>query len=181
MWRECAKAETRASAAIEEEFRQELLDDHLKALERSLREKPSRRSLLKMHKTLAARMFHAKPGQYRTVNVRVGNHRGAEHREVPRLMNALFEYLEKSADNPIVRAAWGHAQFETVHPFADGNGRTGRAIISQMLQFPLPLSEWILDRRQEYYSMLGQGNWERYLDWFLAGIAEQGEKYQPTT
>ena len=179
LWQRCLQEECRASSAIEDESRKEMLEDHEKALSRSLREKPSRKSLLRMHSTLAGRLPHAQAGQYRTVNVRVGNHRGAEYREVPKLMTGLFHYLEKSEDDPVIKAAWGHIQFETIHPFADGNGRTGRGLISQVLGFPLPLSEWIVERRWDYYAALSQGNWEEYLRWVLEGMREQGRRYRP--
>jgi len=49
--------------------------------------------------------------------------------EVPRLMKDLARFASSTSGNPVVRAAMVHAQFETIHPFVDGNGRTGRALI----------------------------------------------------
>src|SRR5699024_10452903 len=54
-----------------------------------------------------------------------------EHVEI--LMNDLVEYINGGAHSPIVQAALVHAQFETIHPFADGNGRVGRAVIHTVL------------------------------------------------
>ncbi|MGB2951461.1 MAG: Fic family protein [Rhodococcus sp. (in: high G+C Gram-positive bacteria)] len=54
--------------------------------------------------------------------------------EVPRLMADLARFATDTAGNPIVRAAIVHAQFETIHPFIDGNGRTGRALIHTVLR-----------------------------------------------
>lgn len=49
--------------------------------------------------------------------------------EVPRLIENLAEFISRTDGNPVIRAAIAHAQFETLHPFIDGNGRTGRALV----------------------------------------------------
>lgn len=54
--------------------------------------------------------------------------------EVPRLVADLAAFLTETSGNPLVRAAIAHAQFETIHPFTDGNGRTGRALIHTVLR-----------------------------------------------
>jgi Fic family protein len=54
--------------------------------------------------------------------------------EVPRLVEDLTRFATDTAGNPVVRAAIVHAQFETIHPFIDGNGRTGRALIHTVLR-----------------------------------------------
>lgn len=54
--------------------------------------------------------------------------------EVPRLMADLARFVTETAGNPVARAAIAHAQFETIHPFIDGNGRTGRALIHTILR-----------------------------------------------
>lgn len=53
--------------------------------------------------------------------------------EVPRLVDDLARFVTATDGNPVVRAAIAHAQFETIHPFIDGNGRTGRALIHTVL------------------------------------------------
>ncbi|GII99108.1 Fic family protein [Sediminihabitans luteus] len=53
--------------------------------------------------------------------------------EVPRLVEDLARFVSATDGNPVVRAAIAHAQFETIHPFVDGNGRTGRALIHTVL------------------------------------------------
>lgn len=53
---------------------------------------------------------------------------------VPDLMDDLVEYLSGAAQGALIQAAFVHAQFETIHPFADGNGRVGRALIHAVLQ-----------------------------------------------
>ncbi|MDF2991528.1 MAG: fic [Microbacterium sp.] len=54
--------------------------------------------------------------------------------EVPRLVADLADFVTGTEGNPVVRAAIAHAQFETIHPFIDGNGRTGRALIHTVLR-----------------------------------------------
>lgn len=54
--------------------------------------------------------------------------------EVPRLVEDLARFITATEGNPVVRAAIAHAQFETIHPFIDGNGRTGRALIHTVLR-----------------------------------------------
>lgn len=54
--------------------------------------------------------------------------------EVERLLNDLGDFVTETTGNPVVRAAIAHAQFETIHPFIDGNGRTGRALIHTVLR-----------------------------------------------
>ncbi|MDE0547444.1 Fic family protein [Microbacterium sp. C7(2022)] len=54
--------------------------------------------------------------------------------EVPRLVADLAAFLSETTGNPVVRAAIAHAQFEAIHPFIDGNGRTGRALIHTVLR-----------------------------------------------
>ena len=54
--------------------------------------------------------------------------------EVPRLVDDLARFLTATDGNPVVRAAIAHAQFETIHPFIDGNGRSGRALIHTVLR-----------------------------------------------
>ncbi|RRJ87191.1 Fic family protein [Gulosibacter macacae] len=54
--------------------------------------------------------------------------------EVPRLVADLARFVSDTSGNPVVRAAIAHAQFETIHPFIDGNGRTGRALIHTVLR-----------------------------------------------
>jgi Fic family protein len=99
---------------------------------------------------------------------------------LPRLL--LFTQEVYSTDLPVLlKVGLAHAQFETIHPFLDGNGRVGRMLIALML-----VSEGILERpwlyvslhfkqhRAEYYHLLQQvriqGNWEDWLIFFLDGV-----------
>lgn len=84
------------------------------------------------------------------------------HHRVPELMSDLIEYLNR-VDIPVfVQAAIGHAQFESIHPFTDGNGRIGRALISAVLRRRgvtrnaiAPIASGLLARRDDYFASLG--------------------------
>ena len=91
-------------------------------------------------------------------------------------------YLNASDDPPLVLAGLAHAQFETIHPFLDGNGRLGRLLITlllvqrRVLARPLLyLSLFLKQNRSEYYDRLNairtQGDWEGWLRFFLTGVA----------
>ena len=164
--------EAKSSAAIENEFEPETISAHSFALTQYVYAPLSNSSLLNCHAVMMQGKPHAQPGMYRTVEVRVGRHVAPGPSLVPSMMTELFNYLERSDDTPLVKAAWGHIEFETVHPFADGNGRTGRALISKLLGMPLPLSAWILRHRLDYYRMLDSGKWDEYFEWFLTGVLE---------
>ena len=80
-----------------------------------------------------------------------------------------------------MKAALAHGQFETIHPFLDGNGRLGRVLIvlmlvdSQVLRHPLLyLSLFFKQHRSQYYALLDQvrqtGDWEAWLAFFLKGV-----------
>ncbi len=84
---------------------------------------------------------------------------------------------------PLIRSALAHAQFETIHPFLDGNGRVGRMIVALMLVSDrvlhrplLYLSMFFKKNRGEYYDLLQairqNGDWERWLLFFLRGVDE---------
>ncbi|KAF0244576.1 MAG: filamentation induced by cAMP protein [Planctomycetota bacterium] len=103
--------------------------------------------------------------------------------EVAECMSRLEHFLhEASTPLPIlVRAALAHVQFETIHPFLDGNGRVGRLLITFLLCHAgilreplLYLSLYFKQRRKEYYRLLDvvreKGDWEEWLDFFLEGV-----------
>ena len=97
---------------------------------------------------------------------------------------ANLEYFineHQSAMAPLVRCALAHAQFETIHPFTDGNGRIGRLLIALMLfqmkkleQPLLYLSLYLLENRAEYYLRLmevrSKGNWFEWVKFMLLGV-----------
>jgi len=99
------------------------------------------------------------------------------------LLGQIERFLnEDSALPPLVRAGLAHVQFETIHPYLDGNGRVGRLLIILcledwgLLNAPLLyLSLFFKRHRQEYYDRLGavrtHGDWEGWLAYFLEGVA----------
>jgi Fic family protein len=97
-------------------------------------------------------------------------------------LSALEQYLHGDDDlPPLVRVGLVHAQFETIHPYLDGNGRIGRLLIALALdhwkllgQPLLYLSLFFKRHRQEYYRRLRavavEGDWEGWLAFFLEGV-----------
>lgn len=104
--------------------------------------------------------------------------------EVPAALSNLETFLHASSDLPaLVQIGLAHAQFETIHPFLDGNGRIGRLLISfllcqrQILLKPvLYLSHYFKRHRAAYYERLqavrDTGDWEAWLAFFLRGVVE---------
>jgi Fic family protein len=103
---------------------------------------------------------------------------------VPQALGDLEKFLHGGSDLPLlIKIGLAHAQFETIHPFLDGNGRVGRLLItfllceSGVLHKPvLYLSHYFKRHRQSYYDLLqatrDQGAWEEWLVFFLRGVAE---------
>lgn len=106
------------------------------------------------------------------------------HHEVPNALGELEKFLHASDRMaPLLRIGMAHAQFEAIHPFLDGNGRTGRLLITfflcqqEILLKPvLYLSVFLKKHRTEYYERLqairDTGDWEGWLAFFLRGAAE---------
>lgn len=103
--------------------------------------------------------------------------------EVGRLLSDLERYIHRDDDlPPLVRAALVHVQFETIHPYLDGNGRIGRLLITLLLEhwklLPEPLlylSLFFKRHRAEYYRLLNavrlEGAWDSWVSFFLEGIS----------
>ncbi len=104
--------------------------------------------------------------------------------DVSEALGSLERFLHENDELPaLVRIALAHAQFETIHPFLDGNGRVGRLLITfllcerEILNKPvLYLSHYLKSHRAEYYERLqairDDGDWEGWLTFFLRGVAE---------
>jgi Fic family protein len=87
--------------------------------------------VLKLHRIMADEvMDQGKAGQYRTIRVRVGSHVAPPPERVQPMMSDLLAWWNRDATgiSPVLSSAILHHQFETIHPFADGNGRTGRML-----------------------------------------------------
>lgn len=104
------------------------------------------------------------------------------HHAVPEALGDLEKFLHAQDDlPPLVKIALAHVQFETIHPFLDGNGRVGRLLITFLLtergilhKPVLYLSHFFKQHRQEYYEHLqavrDRGAWEDWLGFFLRGV-----------
>jgi Fic family protein len=104
--------------------------------------------------------------------------------ETPGALASLEGFLQSSqSEAPLIRAGLVHAQFETIHPFLDGNGRVGRLLVTLLLTTcgavrrpVLYLSYYFLKNRQEYITRLQRirddGDWEGWLTFFLMGVEE---------
>jgi Fic family protein len=127
---------------------------------------------------------YASPGLYRKQSVRVGELVPPPAQEIPNLMSALFTYINEPSElPPLIRAGLVHVQFETIHPFLDGNGRIGRLLIVLMLMdnglLSLPIlypSYYFKKNRFEYYQRLDQvrthGDFEGWIIYYLKAIRD---------
>ncbi len=153
----------------------------------------SSRLIREMHRLLlsSGRGSHKAPGEFRRSQVWIGGARPDVARFVPPPWTAVesciadlerFLHTEDESLAPPIRAGLAHLQFETIHPFLDGNGRVGRILIplilcqDRVLTEPLLyLSLYLKERRDEYYEHLNRvrrtGDWETWLRFFLEGVA----------
>ncbi len=153
----------------------------------------SNRLLREVHEHLLSRGRGAdkQPGAFRSSQNWIGGTRPGNAQFVPPppyqvadCMAGLERFIHTADDGlpALVRAGLAHVQFETVHPFLDGNGRVGRLLIALMLfdagvlaQPLLYLSLHFKQHRPEYYRLLDavrqDGDWEAWLDFFLEGVA----------
>jgi Fic family protein len=103
--------------------------------------------------------------------------------ELPECLSRLERFLHDDPEpvSPLIKAALAHIQFETIHPFLDGNGRVGRLLITLQLcadgvlrQPLLYLSSYFKTHRQTYYELLNRvretGDWEAWLDFFADAV-----------
>ena len=114
------------------------------------------------------------------------------HQDIPDLLGNLEVFLHHEDGLPfLIKVGLAHAQFETIHPFLDGNGRVGRLLITfllterNILQKPvLYLSHYFKRHRSAYYDHLqairDHGDWEGWLAFFLKGVIEVGAEATET-
>ena len=135
---------------------------------------------------------HKEPGEFRHSQNWIGGSRPGNAKFVPPppqevipALGALEKFIhgEPTQTPPLIKAGLVHAQFESIHPFLDGNGRLGRLLVpfimiaEGVLSSPLLyLSLHFKTRRTEYYEALQRvrtdGDWEGWLAFYLDGIAE---------
>ena len=159
----------------------------------------SNRLLREMHGILlaAGRGAQKTPGEFRRSQNWIGGTRPGNAafvppppQEIERCTGELERFLHSDAP-ALVKAALAHAQFETIHPFLDGNGRIGRLLITLLLCHDGVLREPLLysslyfkQHRQQYYSELNgvreSGDFERWLDFFATAIRVSAEQARKT-
>ena len=136
------------------------------------------------------------PGEFRTTQNWIGGRRIEDAVFVPpppnRVMECMGELEKFLHDDAVqlpalIKVALVHCQFETIHPFVDGNGRIGRLLITLMLRVegilsePLLCPSWYFKvHRQAYYDYLEHvrktGDWESWIKFFLTGIADTAQR-----
>lgn len=156
----------------------------------------SLRLLKEIHRILlsGSRGNHKLPGELRTSQNWIGGTRPGNALFVPppadEVMNCLgnFEtFLHNDQFPTLIKAGLAHLQFETIHPFLDGNGRLGRLLITLllceggMLDHPtLYLSLYLKQNYNVYFSLLQEvrnhGTWETWLEFFLDGVTASSKK-----
>ena len=157
----------------------------------------SNRLIREIHEVLLSRARGSSkdPGQFRRSQNWVGGVRPGNavfvpppHTAVPDCMTALERFLDAGNDElpTLLRAGLAHVQFETIHPFLDGNGRVGRLLVTLLLCHAgvlreplLYLSLYLKEHRDNYYELLNQvrrtGDWEAWLTFFLEGVKQTAE------
>jgi len=158
----------------------------------------SLRLIREIHEVLLShgRGSDKQPGEFRTSQNWIGGTRPGTAafvppppELVPECMSALELFLhEERPDLPLlIKAGLVHVQFETIHPFLDGNGRLGRLLITFLLcaagvlrEPILYLSLYFKEHRATYYDLLDgvrtKGDWETWLEFFLTGVRDTAEQ-----
>jgi len=150
----------------------QLIAGNVSAMEKALNieDEISKKSILKIHKALMEPTGESFGGVIRSEQVWVGGSGYSPHgaifvpphqSRVEEFLDDLIEYAKRDDINPIVKVAIFHAQFETIHPFIDGNGRTGRALLHKILKdenvlltVTLPISAGLLHNISAYMNAI---------------------------
>jgi Fic family protein len=147
--------------------------------------------LFKLHRILAESvMDQGLAGSYRTIQVRVGRHSPPRAVDVSGLMFELLEWWNKQSTelSPVISSAILHYRFEDIHPFADGNGRTGRALALWELyrrgfdsHHIFSVDEYYWEDRPSYYAALNTvrvagGDLTSWLEYCAEGVRQTLEK-----
>ena len=152
------------------------------------------RLVREIHEVLLAkgRGSTKQPGEFRRSQNWIGGGRPGNaafvpppHEALPDCLGAWESFLHGPAD-PLTKAALAHVQFETLHPFLDGNGRVGRLLITLILRKEAVLAEpmlylslYLKQHRSTYYELLQKvrqdGDWEAWLGFFFQGVRETAD------
>ncbi|HEX5067170.1 MAG TPA: Fic family protein [Myxococcota bacterium] len=178
------------------------VSNYVRAMEHGLRRLRegmplSNRLLREIHEILLSRGRGAgkAPGEFRRSQNWLGGTRPGNARFVPppphQVLDAMsqlerFLHDQPVRTPPVLKAALAHVQFETIHPFLDGNGRVGRLLVTLLLCAEGVLREpmlypslYLKQHRSRYYDLLSavrtEGDWEAWVTFFAEGIAEMAE------
>ncbi len=152
----------------------------------------------KLHETLLSgdirKNSNFQAGEFRYQQNKVGDHIPPSANNVPELMGNLIKYMNDSTYDilelpPIIKIALIHAQFETIHPFPDGNGRVGRVLIPLYLfkeqEIDIPcffISQELERNKQKYYNYLqatrkkDTDGYTKWIKFFLISLSKQCER-----
>jgi Fic family protein len=191
-----------AGAAVErspEDLKE--VGNYVTALEHGIRQLKKLPISLRLIREIHARLLkgvrgdHATPGDFRRTQNWIGRPGSTLQtatyvppppEELADCLGALEKFLHDRSLPPLIQIALAHYQFESIHPFLDGNGRVGRLLITLFLVergiLPTPLlylSAFFEATRRDYYDGLrgvsARGEWEAWLEYFLNGVARQSE------
>lgn len=142
--------------------------------------------LLKVHLTMEAGLIE-EAGRFRQQGVGVASgeeiiHYAPPAERVPQLMKDLFDWLNRTDEHPLIKSCVFHYEFEFIHPFSDGNGRTGRLwqtlILSKWRPVfkNLPIENIVYKYQKEYYKAIavsgGEGGCAPFIEFILGVIDE---------
>lgn len=189
-----ALEEGRPVTAATERSRREVLNYFagLRFVDKSVSKKPiTHEDVLKLHAIIASDvMDQGKAGRYRDILVRVGRYLPPAPEMISGLMSELLEWWRKEAPkwSPVVTSSIIHYRFEDVHPFADGNGRTGRTLTLWELyrrsfdtHHIFSVDEYYWENRPRYYEALDDvrrqgGDLTSWLEYTAEGLRVTLEK-----
>ena len=149
-----------------------------------LGETPTHQIIYRMHQLQMKYNPGIPVGKYRECKVRIGNHTPPPADQVKPQMDELLEYIQTTQNPYLIRACIAHAWYEMIHPFPDGNGRSGRALLSMLTGIRRPddkfqpawSSAYFWTERQKYYLALQTiqetGDFTEFLKTCLKAVAQ---------
>ncbi|WP_331282942.1 Fic family protein [Kineosporia mesophila] len=167
-----AKALAMATLQEKSDPNAQLVAANVEAMQRSvaMADELTEQTVLDAHEALLRGQDHAHPGRFRPAQVWIGGSSSSphtatfvppHHERVRAAMADLMDFCRRTDVPVLTQAAIAHAQFETIHPFADGNGRTGRVLVHVLLKragatrrLTVPVSAGLLVDTESYFAAL---------------------------